>query len=174
MGQSVCDESKRTWVQVPSNHMKKLSRATHAYDSSKGGQRQANPWSHGSASLTKSTSFRFSERPYLKIKIKDDKRRHVASSSGFHMCTRVHLPNLFPHTDAVQGCVYIPAGQSLANQHLFVQCWGLNSGSHACWTSALHLSYSPRTNRHLHVLPLQKHVLLSYFNIHRHWVCTGG
>lgn len=46
--------------------------------------------------------------------------------------------------------------------------------THACWTSALHLSYSLRTNRHLHVLSLQKHVLLSYFNIHRRWGCTGG
>lgn len=174
MGKSVCDESKRTWVQIPSTHMKTLSIATHAYDSSKGGQRQANPWSHRSASLTQSTSFRFRKRSDFKIKMKDDKRRHVASSSGFHMCTRVHSPTLFPHTDAVQACVYIPAGQSLANQPLFVQCWGLNPGSHACWTSALHLSHSPRTNRHLCVLPLQTHVLLSYFNIHGHWICTGG
>lgn len=107
--------------------MKTLSIATHTYDSSKGGQRQANPWSHGSTSLTKCTSFRFSEKPYFKIKMKDDKRRHVASSSGFHMCTRVHSPTLFPHTDAVQACVCIPAGQSLTKQPLFVQCWGLNS-----------------------------------------------
>lgn len=155
--------------------METLHIATHAYDSSKGGQgRQIHGVMHGSASLTKSTSFRFRERPDVKLKMKDDKRRHVAPSSGFHMCTRVHSPTLFPHTDAVQAYMYIPAGQSLANQPLSVQCRGLNPGSHACWTSALHLSHSPRTNRYLRVLPLQKHVLLSYFNIHGHWVCTGG
>lgn len=118
MSKSVCDKSKRTWVQNPSIHMKTLSVATHAYDSSKGGQRQANLWSHGSASVT--TSFRFSERPYFKIKMKDDKRRHVASSSGVHMCTRVHSPTLFPHTDAVQAvCMSLQGRVSLISLCLY-------------------------------------------------------
>lgn len=90
MRKSICSANMRTWVWMPSSHVKIWAKL-YAWDPKCRGQRQADP----DNSLAKKTSFQFSG-PHFQI----SKAKSSAKAAFFLFCTLPHMyhPCTYTHT----------------------------------------------------------------------------